>query len=236
MSLSIKWLGHSCFLVKTSRDKVLFIDPWITGNPLCPWQLKDIRRADMVLVTHDHFDHASNAADIVRQTGALLIGCPETVGRLKTGHALPEGQVVFGGIGMNIGGTFHAQGISITMTQALHSSETGVPAGYIIKTEDGATIYHAGDTGIFGSMQLLGELYSIDIALLPIGSCFTMDPQQAAAAVKMLQPKIVIPMHYRTFPILEQDASRFVKMVKEKAPEVEVIVLEPGQEYKSTNS
>ncbi len=117
------------------------------------------------------------------------------------------------------------------MTQALHSSETGVPTGYIIKLEDGTTIYHAGDTGIFKSMELLGELYNIDIALLPIGSCFTMDPLQAAHAVKMIKPKKVIPMHYKTFPILEQDASRFVSLVKEKAPDVEVIVLDPGQEY-----
>lgn len=233
MSVSLKWLGHSCFQLQTAKDKVLFIDPWIAGNPLCPIKLKDITRADIVLITHDHFDHVSNAADIARQTGALVIGCPETVGKLKTGHALPEGQVVLGGIGMNIGGTVQVYGVSITMTQALHSSETGVPVGYIIKTEDGTTIYHAGDTGVFGSMLLLGELYPIDIALLPIGSCFTMDPQQAAAAVKMLKPRIVIPMHYGTFPVLEPDAARFAALVKEKTPAVEVIVLKPGQEYQS---
>jgi len=231
MANSIRWLGHSCFMVKTARGKVIIIDPWITGNPFCPIKLEDISQADLVLVTHDHFDHASHAADIAKQTGATVVGCPETVGRLKSGQALPEGQVVFWGIGMNIGGTAQLGDISITMTQALHSSETGVPAGYIIKLEDGTTIYHAGDTGIFSSMQLLGELYPIDVALLPIGGCFTMDPFQAAQAVKMIKPGKVVPMHYRTFPILEQDASRFVSLVKEKAPKVEVIVLEPGQEF-----
>ena len=230
MSNSIKWLGHSCFMIRTARGKVIVIDPWITGNPLCPIQLEEITQADFVLVTHDHFDHASHATDIAKQTGATVVGCPETVGRLKTGQALPEGQVVFWGIGMNIGGTVQAGDISLTMTQALHSSETGVPTGYIIKLEDGTTIYHAGDTGIFSSMQLLGELYPIDVALLPIGGCFTMDSYQAAQAVKMIKPGKVIPMHYRTFPILEQDASRFVSLVKEKTPNVEVVVLEPGQE------
>ncbi|MDO8720831.1 MAG: metal-dependent hydrolase [Syntrophales bacterium] len=229
---SIRWLSHSFFKVETSRGKVIIIDPWITNNPLCPVKLDDIDKADLVLVTHDHFDHSSNVTEIATKTGATVVGCPETVGKLKTGQALPEGQVIFWGIGMNIGGTARVGDISITMTQALHSSETGVPAGYIIKLEDGTTIYHAGDTGIFSSMKLLGELYDIDIALLPIGGCFTMDPMQAAHAVKMIKPKKVIPMHYKTFPILEQDASRFVSMVKEASPEVEVIVLNPGQEYK----
>ncbi|MDO9584906.1 MAG: metal-dependent hydrolase [Syntrophales bacterium] len=231
MANFIRWLSHAFFRVETSKGKVIIIDPWITGNPLCPVKIEDIDKADLVLVTHDHFDHASNVADIAKKTGATVVGCPETVGRLKNGQALPEGQVIFWGIGMNIGGTASVDGISITMTQALHTSETGAPTGYIIKLEDGTTIYHAGDTGIFKSMKLLGELYNIDIALLPIGSCFTMDPLQAAHAVKMIKPKKVIPMHYRTFPILEQDASRFVSLVKEKAPDVEVIVLDPGQEY-----
>ncbi len=232
MSNSIKWLGHAFFQVETSTGMVIIIDPWITGNPLCPVKIEDVRKADLVLITHDHFDHASNAADIAKNTGATVVGCPETIGKLKTGQALPEGQAIFWGIGMNIGGTAQVGDISITMTQALHSSETGVATGYIIKLEDGTTIYHAGDTGIFNSMKLLGELYNIDIALLPIGSCFTMDSLQAAYAVKMINAKKVIPMHYRTFPILEQEASRFVSLVKEKAPEAEVIVLEPGQEYK----
>lgn len=231
MSNSIKWLSHSFFRVETSKGKVIFIDPWITNNPLCPVKLEDIHKADLVLVTHDHFDHSANVADIANKTGATVVGCPETVGKLKTGQGLPEGQVVFWGIGMNIGGTARVGDISITMTQAFHSSETGVPAGYIVKLEDGTTIYHAGDTGIFSSMKLLGELYNIDIALLPIGSCFTMDPVQAAHAVKLIKPKKVIPMHYRTFPILEQDASLFVSLVKEKTPEVEIIVLAPGEAY-----
>ena len=225
---TIKWLSHACFSITTPKGKVILIDPWISDNPLCPVKMDDLTRVDIILVTHDHFDHCANAADISKKTGALVIGQPETVGRLKTGLSLPEGNVVFGGIGMNTGGSTSVDGITITMTQAFHSSETGSPCGYIINLKDGPTIYHAGDTGIFGSMKTLAELYPIDIALLPIGGCFTMDPAQAVAAVKLLNPKQVIPMHYKTFPILEQNADGFVELAKKEVPNTKVTVLEPG--------
>jgi L-ascorbate metabolism protein UlaG (beta-lactamase superfamily) len=103
--------------------------------------------------------------------------------------------------------------------------------GYILKLEDGTSIYHAGDTGIFESMRLLGKLYRLDMALLPIGGAFTMDPFQASKALTLLKPKVVIPMHFRTFPVIEQNASRFVKLAKKEAPKVKIVVLEPGQEF-----
>jgi len=228
---SIKWLSHAGFIITSPEGKTVIIDPWITDNPLCPIKLEDIKAADIVLVTHDHFDHAANAADIVKNTGAILIAAPETAGKFQAQMGVPAENVLFGGYGMNIGGSAEVKGITITMTQAFHSSETASPAGYIVKLENGTTIYHAGDTGIFASMGLLGELYKIDVALLPIGSVFTMDPFQAAKALKLLNPKVTIPMHYRTFPILEQDASRFVELAKKEAPRVKVVVLEPGQEH-----
>ncbi|MBI4618709.1 MAG: metal-dependent hydrolase [Desulfobacterales bacterium] len=227
---TIKWLSHAFFSITTSKGKVILIDPWITGNPLCPVKLDDLNKADIILVTHDHFDHSANAVDISKKTGGAVIGQPETVGRLKTGLSSHEGDALPGSIGMNIGGSTTIAGITITMTQAFHSSETGAPCGYIIKLENGLTIYHAGDTGVFASMKILGDIYTIDIALLPIGSHFTMDPIQAVAALKLLRPKRVIPMHYKTFPVLEQDASRFVDLAKKEAPGVELIVLEPGEE------
>lgn len=230
MANSIKWLSHACFSITTSKGKTILIDPWITDNPLCPIKLGDITKADIVLVTHDHFDHCANAVDISKKTGAIVVGQPETVGRLKADLSLPEGNAVFGGMGMNTGGSVNIDDVIITMTQAFHSSETGCPCGYIIKLEDGTTLYHAGDTGIFESMKTLGDLYNIDVALLPIGSAFTMDPIQAAAALKLLRPKKVIPMHYKTFPILEQDADRFIDLAKKEAPGVEVVVLAPGEE------
>jgi L-ascorbate metabolism protein UlaG (beta-lactamase superfamily) len=226
----IKWLGHAGFQITTEKYKTIIIDPWLTDNPLATSQAKDITKADFVLVTHDHFDHIADAAEIVKATGAILVGMPETVDRLKKEAAIPDSQIVFG-TGMNIGGTHTSDGISITMTQAFHSSETASPAGYIIKLENGFTLYHAGDTGIFSSMKLLGEIFTINCAMLPIGGVFTMDPQQATLAAKLLKADTVIPMHYKTFPILEQDTSSYVEIMEKEAPNIEVKVLNPGEEY-----
>ena len=156
---------------------------------------------------------------------------PETADDLKAQHGLPEGLVVNGGIGMNIGGTVAIKDIEVTMVQAHHSSGTANPSGYIVKMEDGTTVYHAGDTGVFASMQLFAELYGIDVALLPIGGCFTMDAAQAAVALRLLNPRIAIPMHYKTFPFLAQSAKGFVDAARAKAPRVKVVELNPGETH-----
>ena len=227
---TIKWLGHAGFQIASEKGTIIVIDPWLTDNPLAPCKAEDITKADFVLVTHDHFDHVADAARIVKATGATLVGMPETVGRLKAEEGVPDSQILFG-TGMNIGGTVSSRGVQITMTQAFHSSQTGNPAGYIVKLEDGYTLYHAGDTGIFSSMKLLGDLFAIDLALLPTGGVFTMDPVQASVAAKLLGAKTIIPMHYKTFPILEQDASSFADIMKKEAPNIKVVVLDPGQEH-----
>ncbi len=229
--ISLKWLSHAGFIITSPGGKVIIIDPWIVDNPLCSIKLEDISSADMVLVTHDHFDHIGNAADIVKKTGATLVAAPETAGKLQLQMGVPAENVIFGGYGMNIGGSAEVKGITITMTQAFHSSETASPVGYILRLEDGTSIYHAGDTGIFDSMRLLRELYRIDLALLPIGGVFTMDPVQASKAVTLLKPRIVIPMHYKTFPILEQDGNRFKKLARKASPKVKVVILDPGKEF-----
>ncbi len=230
MEAKVRWISHAGFIITSPKGKVIIIDPWIEGNPLCPIKLDDIKEAHIVLVTHDHFDHTGNAADIVKKTGATLVVCPETAQKFQK-LGVPSERIASDGYGMNIGGCIRIEGIEIIMTQAVHSSETGTPTGYIIRLEDGKTIYHAGDTGIFESMRTLGEIYNIDLALIPIGSVFVMDPIQAAHSLRLLKPKKAIPMHYRTFPVLEQSADRFVQLAKEIAPDVEIIVLEPGQEY-----
>jgi L-ascorbate metabolism protein UlaG (beta-lactamase superfamily) len=227
----LKWLGRAGFIITSPEGKTIIIDPWIVDNPLCPIKVDDIDAADIVLVTHDHSDHTGSAVDIAKKTGAILVAVVETARRFQSELGLPAHNVVYGGRGMNIGASTEIEGVTITMTQAFHSSHTALAAGYIIKLEDGTTVYHAGDTGIFESMRLLAEMYPLDVALLPIGSVYTMDPIQAAWATKLLKPKIVIPMHYKDLPVLERDASRFVQLVATEAPEVEVVVLEPGQEY-----
>ncbi len=226
MDNKVKWLGHAACQITSAQGKVILIDPWITDNPSCPIKKEDLKAVDLILVTHDHFDHlGTDIPDLVKATGATLVVQPELANKLQD-SGVSAANIIYG-MGMNIGGTVEVAGIKITMTQAFHS---GNPVGFILRMEDGKTIYHAGDTGIFESMRLLGELYNIDLALLPIGSVFVMDPLQAATSLTLLKPKKVIPIHYRTFPILVQDAGEFVKLAKEKAPAVNVQVVEPGQE------
>lgn len=231
MGARIEWLGHSAFRITSPEGRVILTDPWIDGNPFCPIGLSDIHKADVILVSHDHADHVGSAVHLATSTGSIVCAAPETAGRLQAQQELAARNVVGGGIGMNVGGSVEVRGIWVTMTQAIHSSETASAYGFIVEMEDGTTIYHAGDTGIFASMGLLGELYVLDLALLPIGGFFTMDPYQAAKALKLLRPRVAIPMHFRTFPMLEQDASRFVDLAEREAPEVRVVVLEPGQEF-----
>src|SRR3990170_1521079 len=159
----------------------------------------------------------------------ILIGIFELIGDLKA-KGVPESQLLHGGIGMNVGGTVVLNGFSFTMTEARHYCTLGAPVGYVIQTPSGLTVYHSGDTGIFAGMALIGELHSIDVALLPIGSVFTMDYRQAAKAAALLKAKTVIPMHFGTFPILEPNADRFVAEVKKTAPGTRVVVLSPGEE------
>lgn len=229
MSNKLRWLGHSACEIITDSGKIVLIDPWITGNPSCPIKKEDIKHADLILVTHDHFDHlGTDIPFIVNNTGATVIAQPELISKLQSVGVKAENTIF--GMGMNIGGKVEVAGIKVIMTEATHSSESGEPAGYIIILEDGKTIYHAGDTGIFSGMELLGKIYNIDIALLPIGSVFVMDPLQASYSLTLLKANKVVPIHYKTFPILVQNAQEFVSLAKKKAPEVKIELVEPGQE------
>ncbi len=227
--VAVRWLGHSGFSIQDASGKTVLVDPWFEGNPAVPGDARKQARADFLLLTHDHFDHASDAREVAKATGALVVGIYELVSDLKA-KGLPESQLLHGGIGMNVGGTVVLDGFSFTMTQAHHSCALGSPVGYVIQTPSGATVYDAGDTGIFAGMSLIGELYPIDVALLPIGSVFTMDYRQAAKAVSLLRPKAAIPMHFATLPILEPSADRFVAECRKVAPDTRVVVLRPGEE------
>jgi len=226
MSHRLRWLGHSGWELVTSGGARVFIDPWLSQNPVAPVAISDLEPALGVLITHDHADHASDAAEVAIQTGAALVGQPELV-RKYGGRATELGKAVET-VGMNIGGTIQLGGIRVTMIEAYHSSESGTPAGYILTLEDGRVVCHLGDTGLHVNMKTWGELFDIDVALVPIGDRFTMDGRQAARALAWLGAKHALPMHYRTSPILAQSADDLVRYAKEFAPQVEIHVLDPG--------
>lgn len=230
MAHKVKWLGHAACQITTDKGVVILIDPWLTGNPSCPVKAEDIKQANIILITHDHFDHlGSDVPQLVKATNATIVAQPELADTLQKAGVSAD-HIVHFGMGMNIGAQTEIAGVKIIMTQAFHSCAAGSPAGYIMILEDGKTVYHAGDTGIFESMRLFSEIYGIDLALLPIGSVFTMDPLQAAVSLTLLKPKITVPIHYQTFPVLTRDAAEFIDLAAQKAPAVKVVALEPGGE------
>jgi len=219
---NIKWLGHAFFQITSAGNKTILIDPWIE-NPCCTVNLENLSPPDVVLITHDHYDHIGNAVDVIKK-GVRAVVQPEIAEMLINAGISPDSLVR-----MNIGGTINIDEIKITMVQAFHSSNRATPVGFILTLEDNTVIYHAGDTGVFSDMKLLGEMYKVDIALLPIGGVFTMDARQAVVAAQLIKPKKIIPMHFRSFPVLAQNADDFVSLAKQETPDIEVIVLEPGE-------
>ena len=217
----VKYYGHAAFELMID-NKIILIDPWLT-NPLSPIKPSEIEKCDIVLVTHDHGDHLGDAVEILRKTNATFVGIYELVQNISK-------RGIKNCIGMNIGGVVTIDTLKIIMVPASHSSSSGNPVGYIIKGNE-KTIYHAGDTGMVYDIALYAKLYPIDIALLPIGSTFTMDPEQAAYFTSIINPKVVIPMHYNTFPVIKQDPTKFVELVKKYAPKTEVVILKPGEKY-----
>lgn len=218
----VTWFGHAAFKIEIA-NRIVLVDPWLSGNPTSPVKASEITKADIVYVTHDHGDHLGDAIDICKRTGATFVA------NIELGDFAKENGVK-NVEGLNIGGSVEVKGIRLLITQALHTDSRGAPTGVIVEGE-GKRVYHAGDTGLFGDMSLIGELYKPDLALIPIGGYYTMGAKEAAEAVKMLKPKAVIPIHYKTFPVLAQSADEFVKIVKEKVPKVKVVTLKPGESY-----
>ncbi len=219
--MKVTFLGHASFKIEED-GKTVYVDPWLTG-PTSPITIDDVDKADIVLVTHDHTDHGFvEGRDICKRTGAYFVALNELA------HKAGE-QGVENIHTLNIGGSVNIGGVVVTLVQAFHSSGVGAPTGFIVRFPS-SSFYHAGDTGVFASMELFAELYSpIDVALLPIGSYFVMDIHQAALAAKLLKPKTVIPMHYDTFPVIEANPEKFKHLVSETSPDTNVIILKPGE-------
>jgi len=220
--MRIRWLGHSAFEIEMEGN-IILVDPWLDGNPKAPIKASSIKNADIICVTHDHSDHLGDAVEICKSTGAAFVGIYELGVYMKESGVKEV-------IGMNVGGTTEVKGVKISLVPAIHSCRRGSPVGFIIRGE-GKAVYHAGDTCLFGDMKLIKELHHPDIALLPIGGYYTMGPEEAVEAVKLIEPDTVIPMHYQTFPVLIPSAENFVRLVKERTPNVKVVVLEPGEVY-----
>lgn len=224
MAGTITWHGHSNMQV-TSGGLSVIVDPFFEGNPVCVRGWREGTVPDVVLVTHDHGDHVGDTIDICRSSKALCACVYDTASALLH-MGLPPQRLA---AAFNMGGTVEVRGAEITMTPAVHTSESGAPAGYVVRMPDGFTFYHAGDTALFGDMALIGEFHALDVAFLPIGGMYTMDPKQAVYACKLLRPKKVVPMHYGTFPQIIQTPDAFVKGMSEALPDIEVVVMRPGE-------
>ena len=222
----LTWLGHATFRLQTREGVTFYIDPWIMQNPKCPPAEKDVKQADFLLCTHGHGDHIADAVDVGKKHNSTAVGIFELCLWLQK-------KGVKNIAPMNKGGTQAVGGINVTMVHAVHSCGIqdgdqivygGEACGYILELPGGVKMYHAGDTNVFSDMAIIRDLYAPETALLPIGDHFTMSPREAAYACKLLKPKIVIPMHFGTFPVLTGTPSELQKLV----PEVTVMELTPG--------
>jgi L-ascorbate metabolism protein UlaG (beta-lactamase superfamily) len=227
--LAITWLGHSTFVIVTPGGKQIVTDPWLEANPMCPSDRKRIDRADLILVSHGHFDHTGDVISVSRATNAPIVAVFELAQWFER-KGLQNVQ------GMGIGGTISVAGLDVSMTPAVHTSSIvendttvylGVPAGFVVRMENQQSFYFAGDTALFGDMQLIREMYEPDIAFLPIGDHYTMGPDAAARACALLGVRQVVPMHYGTFPVLTGTPQRLETLLKPHG--VDVLVLKPGE-------
>jgi L-ascorbate metabolism protein UlaG (beta-lactamase superfamily) len=221
----VTWLGHAAFRIDTPGGKRIYLDPWL-DNPKCPDAEKEPERIDVIVLTHGHGDHANGTPELMKRFSPAIVTQAEVQGWLA-GQGVEDLEIP----GLNKGGTREIDGISYTMTDARHSSSsddgqyTGESCGFVIRLENDTSIYIAGDTCVFGDMQLIARIYEPQVAILPIGDHFTMGPKEASVALELLQVNTCIPSHYGTFPVLRGTPDE----LRELAPNVDVIAPEPGE-------
>jgi L-ascorbate metabolism protein UlaG (beta-lactamase superfamily) len=226
--VKLTWLGHAAFRVEAPSGRRIYIDPWLE-NPKCPEGERSPERIDVIALTHGHDDHVGQTVELAQRFGCPVYAQVELRGWLA-GKGLPEDATQ----AMNKGGTVDVDGITITMTDANHSSSAfengtfvylGEPAGIVLGVEDAARIYFAGDTNVFGDMELIGRLYEPDLPVLPIGDHYTMGPKEAALAAELLGATRMLPCHYGTFPLL----TGTLDACRERMTGCEVVAPEPGE-------
>jgi L-ascorbate metabolism protein UlaG (beta-lactamase superfamily) len=224
---SLTWLGHAAFRIESDRGKRIYVDPFLQGNPKTPEGEKRPERVDVIALTHGHSDHAGEAAALSKSfPDAQIVAQVEVKGWLgKQGASVGELP------GINKGGSQEIDGIRFTLTHAAHSSSAedgtylGESCGLVVRLEDGKSVYFAGDTCVFGDMQLIARVYRPDVAVLPIGDWFTMGPEEAAVALELLGSPRCVPCHWGTFPVLSGTPQR----LKELAPDADVVEFDPGE-------
>ncbi|HVR98295.1 MAG TPA: metal-dependent hydrolase [Thermoanaerobaculia bacterium] len=227
------WIGHATVRCDLPGGEVVLIDPWLQGNPSCP-KGYEFDRLDAILITHAHFDHMADAVDLAKKHKPKIVVASFEICQWLGGKGVENCS------GMNLGGSQDVLGLHVTMVRADHSSGLsdgddilygGLASGYIVKLPGGYTFYHAGDTALFSDMQLLCDIYRPELAFLPIGDLFTMDPEQAARACRYLGVRQVIPIHWGTFPALTGTPQALEKELAKLGVTCELITLKPGGSY-----
>lgn len=225
MALEIKYLGHSAFKISNNRFSIL-IDPFISGNPNSKASESDLNVTD-ILVTHAHGDHLGDAINLSKKFDSTITALFEIANYCNQHSAKAQG--------INMGGKIQFEWGKAMWLPASHSSSLpdgkygGEPASILVEF-DGIKIYHAGDTGLHYDMKMIGEVYKPDIALLPIGGFYTMDAEDAVVAARWLNAKVIIPMHYNTFPLIKADAGMFKTDIETSSIQ-KCVILSPGQAY-----